>query len=108
MTNNITDRYYDWPLTQPQFKEFLTDKYGSGSEDSTHHYEITRASGRTSGQGPDDYSHKVECNSDESDATTITNREYEQREQDRISRIKLLSPSFLPAIIEEFERLMNE
>ena len=108
MTNNITDRYYGWPLTQPQFKEFLTDKYGAGSEDSTHHYEITRASGRTSGQGPDDYSHKVECNSDESDATTITNREYEQREQDSKRQIRLLHKSFLGDFIAEFDNLIQE
>ena len=65
MTNNVTDRYYQWPMTQPQFAEFLTDKYGAGNEDSVHHYEITQASGRSTGQGPDDYSHKVEVNSDE-------------------------------------------
>ena len=108
MTNNITDRYYDWPLTQPQFKEFLTDKYGSGSEDSTHHYEITRASGRTSGRGPDDYSHKVECNSDEDDATAITNREYEQRKQDSKRQIRLLHKSFLGDFIAEFDSLIQE
>ena len=38
-------------MTQPQFEEFLTDKYGAGSEDGIHHYEITQASGRQSGQG---------------------------------------------------------
>ena len=27
MTNNVTDRYYDWPLNQVEFAEFLTDKY---------------------------------------------------------------------------------
>ena len=25
MTNNITDRYYQWPMNQVQFAEFLTD-----------------------------------------------------------------------------------
>ena len=108
MTNDITDRYYDWPLTQAQFKEFLADKYGAGSEDSTHHYEITRASGRTSGQGPDDYSHKVECNSDEDDATAITNREYEQREQDSKRQIRLLNQRFLNDFIAEFDSLIAE
>ena len=34
MTNNVTDRYYQWPLTQPQFQEHLTDKYGAGNEDA--------------------------------------------------------------------------
>ena len=108
MTNNITDRYYDWPLNAPQFKEFLTDKYGAGSEDGTHHYEITRTSGRTSGQGPDDYSHKVECNSDEDGATTITNREYEQREQDSKRQIRLLSKAFVGDFVAEFDRLIQE
>ena len=28
MTNNVTDRYYDWPMNQVQFAEYLTDKYG--------------------------------------------------------------------------------
>ena len=46
MTNNITDRYYQWPLTQPQFQEHLEDKYGAGSEDAVHHYENTQASGK--------------------------------------------------------------
>ena len=38
MTNNITDRYYEWPLTQPQFQAHLEDKYGVGNIDATHHY----------------------------------------------------------------------
>ena len=108
MTNNITDRYYDWPLNAPQFAEFLTDKYGAGSEDGTHHYEISRTSGRTSGRGPDDYSHKVECNSDEDGATTITNREYEQRQQDSKRQIRLLHKAFLGDFIAEFDGLIQE
>ena len=106
MTNNITDRYYDWPLNAPQFAEFLTDKYGAGSEDGTHHYEISRTSGRTSGRGPDDYSHKVECNSDEDGATTITNREYENREQDKKRSIRLLDRRYLSDFIDEFNNLI--
>ena len=108
MTNNITDRYHDWPLNAPQFAEFLTDKYGSGNEDGTHHYEISRTSGRTSGQGPGDYSYLVECNSDESGATTITNREYEQREQDSKRQIRLLSKAFVGNFVAEFDRLIQE
>ena len=48
-----------------------------------HHYEITQTSGRTTGQGPSDYSHKVEVNSDTDNASSISNREYEEREQDK-------------------------
>ena len=108
MTNNITDRYYQWPMTQPQFAEFLTDKYGAGNEDSAHHYEVTQDSGRTSGQGPNDYSHKVEVNSDTDNATTITNREYEEREQDKYRSIRLLTQRYVNDFISEFDNLIKQ
>ena len=107
MTNNITDRYYQWPLTQPQFLEHLTDKYGSGNEDATHHYENTQASGRTSSNGPNDYSHKVECNSDDGDPDIITNRQYEQRKQDEYRQIRLLDKRYLDDFVEEFDNLIR-
>ena len=104
----MTDRYYDWPLSQPDFAEFLTDKYGAGNEDSAHHYELVRSSGKTTSSGPSDYSHRVEVNSDETDAITVTNREYEERLQDQKRQIKLLSKSFLADFIEEFDILVRQ
>ena len=108
MTNNITDRYYEWPMNQVQFAEFLTDKYGAGSEDAIHHYEVTKDSGRTTGQGPSDYSHLVEVNSDTDNASSISNREYEERIQDSKRQIQLLDKSFLGDFIAEFDRLIAE
>jgi hypothetical protein len=29
MANDIVDPYYDWPLTQAEFKDFIVKKYGS-------------------------------------------------------------------------------
>jgi hypothetical protein len=104
MTNNITDRYYEWPLTQPQFQEYMKDKYGAGNEDATHHYEITQTSGPTSSR---DYSHMVECNSDEDNPTIISNREYEQRKQDEYRQIRLLDKRYLKAFVSEFEGLIK-
>tara|TARA_B100000475_G_scaffold185993_2_gene155229 strand:- start:1166 stop:1708 length:543 start_codon:yes stop_codon:yes gene_type:complete len=108
MTNNITDRYYQWPMKQADFANYLTDKYGAGNEDSVHHYEITQASGRTSANGPGDTSYLVECNSDEDGASTVTNREYEERQQDKNRQIRLLNPRYLNQFIEEFDRLISE
>ena len=108
MTNNITDRYYQWPLTQPQFQEHLTDKYGAGNEDATHHFEKTTDSGRTTSNGPNDYSHLVECNEDDEGFAIITNRQYEQRKQDEYRSIKLLDTQYLSTFIEEFENLIKE
>ena len=108
MTNDITDRYYEWPMNQVQFAEFLTDKYGAGSEDAIHHYEVTKDSGRTTSKGPSDYSHKVEVNSDTDDASSISNREYEERDQDKKRQIQLLDKSLLGDFIAEFDRLIAE
>jgi len=108
MTNNITDRYYEWPMNQVQFAEFLTDKYGAGNEDAIHHYEVTQDSGRTTSKGPSDYSHKVEVNSDTDNASSISNREYEERLQDKKRQIQLLNKSLLGDFIAEFDRLIAE
>ena len=104
MTNNITDRFYQWPLTQPELQAHLEDKYGTGSEDDVHHYEIPQSSGPTSSR---DFSHMVECNADEDNVSIISNREYEERKQDEYRQIKLLDPQFLETFIEEFESLIR-
>ena len=104
MTNNVTDRYYQWPLSQPQFAEHLTDKYGAGSEDDTHHYEIPQASGPTSSR---DFSHMVEVNSDEDNVSIITNRQYEYRKQDEYRQIRILDKKYLNIFVEEFHNLIK-
>ena len=106
MTNNVKNRYYDWPMNSVQFQAFLEDKYDN--PDGIHHYELTQDSGRTSGQGPNDYSYKVEVNSDTTNASSISNREYEEREQDKKRSIRLLNQKFLPAFLEEFDNLIKE
>ena len=106
MTNNVTDRFHQWPMSQPQFQEFLEDKYDN--PDGIHHYEITKSSGKTSSSGPNDYSHLVEVNSDTDNASSISNREYEERLQDKYRSIKLLNQRFLSDFLEEFNKLIKE
>ena len=108
MTNNVTDRYYGWPMNDVQFAEFLTDKYGAGSEDAIHHYELTQDSGRTTSKGPNDYSYLVEVTSDTDNASSVSNREYEEREQDKKRSIRLLNPTFLSDFLQEFDKLISE
>ena len=36
ITNNITDRYYGWPLTTYEFENYINDKYTN--PDGIHHY----------------------------------------------------------------------
>ena len=105
MTNNVLDRYYDWPMSQQQLEVFLKDKYSN--PDAIHHYETPRTSGRTTGQGPFDYSHLVEVNSDFFNASSISNREFEERKQDQKRSIRLLDKRYLPDFIDEFNNLVN-
>ena len=103
ITNNIADALYDWPMSFSAFEEYIADKYDNA--EAIHHYEKVQSSGP---QTSIDYSHLIECNSTDPGAQAVSNREYEQRIQDSKSRIKLLEPAYLPILIEEFERLMNE
>jgi hypothetical protein len=105
LTNNITDRYYDWPLSEQDFETYITDKYDN--PDGIHHYEITQSSGLQTGNGPNDYSHKIEVNSTEPGAQSVSNREYEQRLQDDKRLIKLLDPNYLTTLIQEFDDLVR-
>ena len=103
ISNNVQDAYYEWPMTFQAFEDYVKDKYDNA--EATHHYEKIQSSGP---QKSIDYSHLIECNSTDAGAQSVSNREHEQRNQDKISRIRLLEPAFLPVLIEEFERLMNE
>ena len=104
LLNNVVNRYYDWPLDEYSFQQYVADKYAN--PDGIHHYEITQSSGRQTGDGPSDYSHKLEVNSDTSGAQSVSNIEYERREQDKKRQIKLLQPNYLNNFIDEFRRLI--
>jgi len=105
MINNLTDRYYEWPMTQADFADFLTDKYGAGSEDAVHHYELAQTSGATSSI---DESHMLEVNSDTDNATSISNRQFEERQQDKFRQIRLLDEKYLDSFTEEFFALIRK
>jgi len=105
MTNNITDAFYEWPMSEQDFEAFLKDKYAE--PDGTHHYELTQSSGKTKANGPDDYSYLIEVNSDTTGAQNVSNRQFEQRIQDERRTINLLNPSYLKTFIEEFDKLVR-
>ena len=105
LLNNITDRYYGWPLGDSEFETYVTKKYAEPG--AIHHYEVTQSSGRTTSNGPDDYSHRIEVNSDASGAQSVSNYEYERRRQDQLRQIKLLDPAYLPTIEKEFNKLIR-
>ena len=105
LVNNIVNRYYDWPLDEYVFQQYVADKYSN--PDGIHHYEITQSSGKQTGDGPDDYSHKLEVNSDTTGAQSVSNIEYERRLQDEKRQIRILLPQYLPAFEDEFVKLIQ-
>ena len=103
LVNEITDRYHQWPMSGIQFLDYLNDKYDN--PDGIHHYETTQTSGDTKV--------KIEVfNEVDDDAytglTLITNREYEESEQDKRRKIRLVDPSFVEQFIDEFKKLISE
>ena len=105
LDNNIVNRYYDWPLDSFSFQEYIKDKYSN--PDGIHHYEVTQSSGKQSGEGPADYTHKIEVNSTHPGAQSVSNRQYEEREQDKKRQIRVLSPQYLAAFEDEFVNLIR-
>ena len=103
LVNEITDRYHQWPMSGGQFLDYLNDKYSN--PDAIHHYETTQTSGDTKV--------KIEVfNEVDDDAytglTPITNREYEEQEQDKRRKIRLLDPSFVEQFVDEYKKLISE
>ena len=103
LVNEITDRYHQWPMSGMQFLDYINDKYSN--PDGIHHYETAQTSGDTK--------IKIEVENDvDEDAytglTPITNREYEQNEQDKKRKIRLVDPSFVEQFVDEFKKLMSE
>lgn len=102
LVNNVKDRYYDWPLSEQQFEEYVNSKYSNPL--ATHHYEITQTSGPTNSV---DDSHLIQVNSTTSGASAVSNYEYERRLQEQKRRIKIIPREFIPDIIEEFKNLVR-
>ena len=101
--NKVKDRFYDWPLPQAQFEQYVNDKYNAPN--GIHHYEVAQSSGSTSSF---DDSHMIEVNSTVSGATSVSNYEYELRIQNKKARIKLIKPEFLELITQEFKALIGK
>jgi len=101
MSNDIVNRFHDWPMNTNQFLAYVRDKYDN--PDAVHHYEINQTSGDTT--------LKIDVgtsNADYPTATAVTNFEFEEKEQDKKRKIFLLDPGYVPQVVEEFQEMINE
>tara|TARA_Y100000996_G_scaffold303309_1_gene240630 strand:+ start:392 stop:934 length:543 start_codon:yes stop_codon:yes gene_type:complete len=105
--NDVTDRYHDWPMSEQQFNTYVNEKYSN--PDGIHHYEISQESGDTT-QKIEVYDPELISSDTDAytSATPITNREYEESEQDKKRKIRLLDPVFIDQFVDEFKILMKE
>ena len=106
MINKIENPYYDWPLSNLQFENYMKDKYDE--VDAVHHWEKIQSSGPQIGAGPEDYSHMIECNSTDAGAGAVTNAEYERRIQDKKRQIRVLDPKYIDLFVREFKSLIRQ
>jgi hypothetical protein len=91
LANQRYDNIADFPLTYLALTQYITDKYGVGNADDTHHYE--NAKGRV-------------VNSDEPDAYAVSNTEYEERINESKRRIKIISPQLIDTIIKQYSDVL--
>ena len=108
MVNNITDRFHQWPLMEQQFNTFVNEKYSN--PDGVHHYELAQSSGNTS-PNIEVYNNSALYSGDTdfySDSSPVTNREYEENEQNEKRKIRLLDPRYIEQFVDEYRRLMQE
>ncbi len=101
LSNDIYDRYHQWPMNVNQFLSYIGDKYSNPN--GVHHYEISQTSGDTTV--------KINIgttNADYPSATAITNIEYEEARQNKLRRIKILQPNQVATVTNEFASLMKD
>lgn len=91
----LANEKYDWiddfPLPQPELDAFVTQKYGAGEEDSTHHYIDSNG---------------FIVDEDNAEATSVSNRQYEDAQNEAKRRIKIIAPSLLFKILKSFDDLI--
>jgi len=90
LLNDIVDPIYDWILTQEELNDYITKAYGADA-DATRY---TLLNGRIVDAGTPS-------------STPVTNREYEETENEKKREIMILKPEFLESILTEFNTITD-
>jgi len=119
--NNILNVYEEWPMTQINFENYLTEKYETYDNiNAAHHYETTEVK-NSSGvvivpaglEVDSNYSISFYDNVIEgmtivsSPVTEVTNYMYEERLQDDRRNIFILKQRFLNVVKDDLEEMME-
>lgn len=100
----ITNPYYDWPMTYYDLNKFVQSKYGINNVNENHHWEDDEGNwvnepGTPIGNGTTDV-YPV-------GAVKITNLIHEERENDKRRLINIIRPEYVNGIRKEFESLLE-
>ena len=90
LVNEMYDYRSDFPLPYPELKAHIEDKYGDAVDDVKYYI------------SPQGYV----VNSDYPGATSVSNRQYEELENEKKRRIKIISPNVLTAVLDQFKELV--
>lgn len=89
LCNHRFDYINDFPLSTNNLEEHITQKYGAGNEYNVHHYIDSNGNIVDSSQG-----------------TPVSNYQFEDDENEKKRRIKLISPELLQTILKNFKELI--
>lgn len=89
--NEKYDYVNDMPLSQIDLEKHVDDKYGSGARNTVHHYIDQRG---------------YVVNSSVVGSTPVTNLEHEEKVNEAKRKIKILSPTLLSRILDQFRRII--
>lgn len=87
LANDIYDYRADFPLTQLQLEKYVADKYGDDA-DATRHY-VNEAG--------------FVVNSTDDGAVPVSNRQYEEQQNESKRRIKIISKDLISIVLKNFK-----
>lgn len=90
LVNERFDYRADWVLSIPRLEEYIIDKYGEEA-DGIHHYEDEK--------GNIVYATAMH-------AVSVSNRQYEELENEKKRRIKIVSPALIDTVLNNFKELL--
>lgn len=88
LCNQRYDYINDFPMPIYNLEQHITEKYGAGNEYNIHHY-------------VDNNGNIVDSSNPQ--ATSVSNYQYEDDENEKKRRIKLISPNLLKTILKNFK-----
>lgn len=105
--NNIIDPYFDWPMTQRKFEDFIASTYGLRANDI--HHMINLNTGKR--LDPVDQEAVIRYRASHGEyplfINPITNRDHEFALNEERRQIKILMKPYVNDMIDQFETLMS-